>query len=124
LPKELRLNNKSDHTLPKKLLISNQLLSNPYTMATNSIETIYPALSTGQHFTDLEDDAWYIVTKAIADAYHSYKVRTKKSTIWEVICIGRDKYNCKFIIRVVGDTEGAQLCSFHPHTCPPQVHNN
>ena len=84
----------------------------------------YPDLLVSQEFKDLDNDAWYKVTAAIAAKHHSYKVETKNKNVWVVICYGKKEYKCKFKIRVTGSDAGAKLKTLIPHTCPASVHTN
>jgi len=84
----------------------------------------YPDLFVGQEFKDLDNDAWYKVTAAIAAKHQSYKVETKNKTVWVVICYGKTEHKCKFKIRVTGSDAGATLKTLLPHTCPASVHAN
>lgn len=88
------------------------------------ISNPYPTLYVGQKFENLDNDAFYQVTKAIVDAQHSYKVLTKNKSVWDVDCFGKKKYKCEFKIGVTGSEAGATLKVLRPHICPASVHEH
>ena len=84
----------------------------------------YLDLFIGQEFKDLDNDAWYKVTAAIAAKHHSYKVETKNKNVWVVICYGKVEHKCKFKIRVTGSDTGAKLKTLIPYTCLASIHTD